>query len=89
MDDSLLTLLVVYGVLPVAVVYVTKQIVNSLVWDCEKGVSVVGINNYDFVFPLFVLADLSYYDSPVYTAIVSHCPRYTNPRRSPHTRRAR
>jgi ATP-binding cassette subfamily B protein len=53
-----MALLALQGVLPVAIVYVTRHVVDSLVGVVKKGPSGAGINNYDFVLPLIVLGVL-------------------------------
>jgi ATP-binding cassette subfamily B protein len=53
-----LALLLVQGVLPVAIVYMTRQAVDSLVGVVRNGGAVGGIKIYDHLFPLAVLAAL-------------------------------
>jgi ATP-binding cassette subfamily B protein len=53
-----LALLLVQGVLPVGIVYVTRQVVDSLVGVVKNGGVLSGINTYDIVFPLCVLGAL-------------------------------
>jgi ATP-binding cassette subfamily B protein len=53
-----LALLLLQGVLPVAVVYMTRQAVDSLVWAVKNGGVVGGTGIYKQVFPLAVLAAL-------------------------------
>ena len=53
-----MALLAIQGVLPVAIVYVTRRVVDSLVGVVKKGPSGAGINNYDFILPLIVLGVL-------------------------------
>ncbi len=50
-----LILLLVQGVLPVAVVYMTRQVVDSLVVVAKQGAAISGIKTYDVVFPLGIL----------------------------------
>lgn len=50
-----LALLLVQGVLPVAVVYMTRLVVDSLVGVAKQGAAIGGIKTYDVVFPLGIL----------------------------------
>ena len=53
-----LALLIVQGTLPVAIVYVTRQVVDSLVGVVKSSGVLGGIKTYDVVFPLCVLGAL-------------------------------
>ena len=53
-----LVLLLVQGVLPVAVVYMTRQVVDSLVVVAKQGAAISGIKTYDVVIPLGILGFL-------------------------------
>lgn len=50
-----LVLLFVQGVLPVAIVYMTRQVVDSLVGVVKNNAAISGIRTYDVVFPLGIL----------------------------------
>jgi ATP-binding cassette subfamily B protein len=64
-----LTLLAVQGALPVAVVYVTRQVVDFLVGVVKNNVAFDGIKNYEFVFPLVVLGALLVGEQILRTAV--------------------
>ena len=53
-----LALLLVQGVLPVGIVYMTRQVVDSLVVVVKNGAAVRGNATYELVFPLVVLGAL-------------------------------
>jgi ATP-binding cassette subfamily B protein len=53
-----LALLIVQGALPVAVLYMTRQVVDSLVGVVKNSVVVSGVKTYEFVFPIVVLGAL-------------------------------
>ncbi len=53
-----LVLLLVQGVLPVGIVYMTRQVVDSLVGVVKNSTAGSGIKTYGFVFPVVVLGAL-------------------------------
>jgi ATP-binding cassette subfamily B protein len=64
-----LALLLVQGVLPVAVVYMTRQVVDSLVGVVKNSGAVSGITPYDLVFPLAILGALLVGEQVVRSAV--------------------
>jgi ATP-binding cassette subfamily B protein len=63
-----LALLLVQGILPVAVVYMTRQVVDSLVGVVRTG-AIGGIKAYDHLFPLAVLGALLVGEQVLRTAV--------------------
>ena len=53
-----LALLLVQGVLPVGIVYMMRQVVDSLVGVVKNSAGVSGVKTYEFIFPLIVLGVL-------------------------------
>ncbi len=53
-----LALLIVQGALPVAVVYATRQVVDSLVGVVKNSAPVSGVKTYEFLIPLVILGVL-------------------------------
>ena len=64
-----LALLLVQGVLPVAIVYMTRQAVDSLVGVVKNSGAIGGIKAYDHLFPLAVLAALLVGEQVLRTAV--------------------
>lgn len=64
-----LALLLVQGVLPVAIVYMTRQAVDSLVGVVKNSGAIGGIKTYDHVFPLAVLGALLVGEQVLRTAV--------------------
>ena len=64
-----LALLLVQGVLPVAIVYMTRQAVDSLVGVVRNSGAIGGIKAYDHLFPLAVLAALLVGEQVLRTAV--------------------
>jgi ATP-binding cassette subfamily B protein len=64
-----LALLLVQGVLPVAIVYMTRQAVDSLVGVVKNSGAIGGIKTYDHVFPLAVLGALLVCEQVLRTAV--------------------
>lgn len=64
-----LALLLVQGVLPVAIVYVTRQAVDSLVGVVKSGGAIGGIKTWDPLFPVAVLAALLVGEQVLRTAV--------------------
>jgi ATP-binding cassette subfamily B protein len=64
-----LALLLVQGILPVAIVYMTRQAVDSLVGVVRNGGAIGGIKAYDHLFPLAVLAALLVGEQVLRTAV--------------------
>ena len=64
-----LALLLVQGILPVAIVYMTRQVVDSLVGVVKNSGAVGGIKAYDHVFPLAVLGALLVGEQVLRTAV--------------------
>ncbi|MEI8355977.1 MAG: ABC transporter ATP-binding protein, partial [Deltaproteobacteria bacterium] len=53
-----LLLLLVQGLLPVGIVYMTRQVVDSLVGVAKSGLAVSGVTSYEIVIPIFILGTL-------------------------------
>jgi ATP-binding cassette subfamily B protein len=64
-----LALLLVQGVLPVAIVYMTRQVVDSLVGVVKNSGAIGGIRTWDHLFPLAVLGALLVGEQILRTAV--------------------
>jgi ATP-binding cassette subfamily B protein len=64
-----LALLLAQGVLPVAIVYMTRQAVDSLVGAVKSGGAIAGVGTYERLFPLVVLAVLLVAEQVLRTAV--------------------
>ncbi|WP_304893208.1 ABC transporter ATP-binding protein [Candidatus Deferrimicrobium sp.] len=64
-----LALLLVQGILPVAIVYMTRQVVDSLVGVVKNSGAIGGIKTWDHLFPLAVLGALLVGEQVLRTAV--------------------